>query len=296
MSLTKKILVSFLFLLLGFQIIYAQSKPIPDQFCISQQEYRLYSMINEYRARLALDPIPLSKSLSYVAKTHASDLAANYPMGEDCNMHSWSDKGDWKPFCFPADQDRKNDIKDKAKELTSYPGKAWEITYWDNTVLDLTMVMEFWRSIPYTANMMSNTGKWADTPWKSMGIAIEKGYVLVWFGQDVDVEVSTVICETGEKVMNTSIPKELLVSVDAKVQDIQTGTKAFYIIIGSYNKKADALAAVESYHQMGYPNAVVVEEQGKIRVAIDSFKEEAPAQAAIAKYRDKFQGAWVFSN
>lgn len=295
MNLTKKILLSFVFLLMGLPIIQAQSNAIPDQFCINQQEYRLYSLINEYRARFALDPIPLSKSLSYVAKTHAHDLAENYPMGEDCNMHSWSNKGDWKAFCFPADQDRKNDIKDKAKELTLYPGKAWEITYWDNTELDLNMVLEFWRSIPLSANMMTNTEKWADAQWKSMGVAIEKGYVLIWFGKEVDVEISTLICETGEKIMNTAIPKELIVPAQTKIQELHSGSKAFYVIIGSYNKKEDANAAVDSYHQMGYPHAVIVEEQGKIRVAIDSFKEEASAQAAIAKYRDKFQGAWVFS-
>lgn len=298
MHLIKKILFSFLFTFIGHQMVSAQSPNIPEQFCITQQEYRLYGMINEYRARLTLDPIPLSKSLCYVAKTHAADLSANFPMAEGCNMHSWSDKGDWKAFCFPADQDRKNDVKDKAKELTSYPGKAWEITFWDNTEIDLNVVMEFWRSIPYTANMMSNAGKWEDKTWKSMGVGIKEGYVLVWFGQSDDVEISTVLCETGEKILNTSIPNELMIpatSTNSTTQAVATSKSAYYIIIGSYNKKADAQAAVDSYHQMGYPNAVVVQEQGKIRVAIDQFNDESKAQASISKYRDKFQGAWVFS-
>lgn len=296
MNLIQKTLLSFVLFFFGLQIVTAQTPQISEQFCITQQEYRLFRMINEYRARLTLDPIPLSKSLCYVAKTHATDLSINYPMGEGCNMHSWSDKGDWKAFCFPADQDRKNDVKDKAKELTSYPGKAWEITYWDNTELDLNLVLEFWRSISYTTNMMTNSGEWENMVWKSMGVGIENGYVLLWFGQDVDVELYTIICETGEKIMNTSIPNELVVPVATTTKtQAEPAKNTYYVIIGSYNKKADAQAAVNSYHQMGYPKAVIVEEQGKIRVAIDQFNNEAEAQNSIINYRKKFQGAWVFS-
>ena len=296
MNLTKKICPAFLLLLIGFNLNTAQGQVISEQFCITQQEFRLYKMVNEFRARLTLDPIPLSKSLSYVAKTHAADLSAHYPMGEDCNMHSWSDQGDWKPFCFPADQDRKNDVKDKAQELTAYPGKAWEITYWDNTDLDLTMVLDFWRSIPYTSEMLTNTGKWKEVAWKSLGVGIKDGYVLLWFGQKDDVELSTIICETGEKIINTAIPNELIVpDANAMTQTIASVKTNHYIIIGSYNKKSDAQAAVDSYRQMGYPNAVIVEKQGKIRVAIDHFKTEEEAQNSIPTYRNKFQGAWVFS-
>jgi len=46
---------------------------------------------------------------------------------------------------------------------------------------------------------------------------------------------------------------------------------------------------------MGYPNAQLLEEQGKIRVAIDKLSSESDANEALAKYRNKFQGAWVFS-
>lgn len=291
----KKIYSLFIVLLLFAIGVSAQNKSIHEDFCITQREYQLYELINQYRAKLMLDPITLSNSLCYVAKTHAKDLAQNYPIGVDCNMHSWSANGDWKPFCFPSDQNRKNDVKDKAKELTSYPGKAWEITYWDNQELDLDDVLAFWTSIEYTAAMLSNTEKWKDKAWKSIGVGIYDGYVLLWLGQMEDVELNTVICETGEKIMNKSIPNELVVPLTSKTSNTENSARDYFIIIGSYNKKADAQSAIDSYHQMGYPNAILLEEQGKIRVAIDKLSSESEANEALAKYRNKFQGAWVFS-
>lgn len=272
---------------------FAQLGEVPKDFCISQKEYQLYQLINNYRDKLALDAIPLSKSLCYVAKTHAKDLSANYPMGEDCNMYSWSDKGDWKAFCYPEDQNRKNDIKDKAKEISGYPGKAWELTYWDNIDVNLEEVISFWNSIPYTSALLSNTDKFANLGWKSLGVAIHDGYILVFIGAKDDTEPSTVICETGEKIQNKSIPNELVVPVTAN--NSSPNKEHHYIIIGSYNRKADATAAVKSYKDMGYSNAMVVEEQGKIRVAIDHTDDKAKADEALNTYRNKFKGAWIFS-
>lgn len=272
---------------------FGQTGGVPKDFCISQKEYRLYQLVNNYREKLALDAIPLSKSLCYVAKTHAADLSSNYRKGDDCNMYSWSDKGDWKAFCYPADQNKKNDIKDKAKEISGYPGKAWELTYWDNVDVDLEEVISFWNSILYTNAILSNTDKFAEKGWKSLGVAMQDGYVLLWFGEKEDLEPSTTICESGEKIMNKSIPNEL--AVPASTSQASSTESQFYIIIGSYKRKTDAEAAVKSYKEMGYPNAVVVDEQGKIRVAIDQFSNQSEANTALSSYRNKFKGAWVFS-
>lgn len=291
--LIMKIHFTFIFVFILSSVnIYAQvDRKIPPDFCVSQQEYRLYSLINDYRNQLALNTIPLSRSLSFVAQTHAKDLNANFSTTDHCNMHSWSDKGTWMPFCFPADQNRKNDIKDKAKELTSYPGKAWEITYWGNSDADLGSILEFWNNIPYASNMIGNTEEWSKKDWKSMGVGIDGGYVLVWFGIEADVEVSTTICETGENILNKSIPHELTVPTE----NTPKSNQAYFIIIGSFKNKKDANSAVNSYHQMGYPNAIMIESKGRIRVAIDSFKTSEAADNALNKYRNKFQGAWVFS-
>lgn len=291
----KRYIKSIIFLLFILQapVSFAQIGDIPKDFCISQKEYKLYQLINNYRAKLALDAVPLSRSLCYVAKIHAADLSAHYPIGEDCNMYSWSDKGEWKPFCYPADQNRRNDIKDKAKEISGYSGKAWEITYWDNVEVDLEEVVSFWTSIPYTGAILSNTDKFADLGWKSLGVGIQDGYILVWLGAKEDLEPSTTICETSEKIINKSIPNELVVPTATTVSS--NSNEHFYIIIGSYNLRSDANAAVKSYVEMGYPNTIVIEEQGKIRVAIDRFQDKSKADNALSGYRNKFKGAWIFS-
>jgi hypothetical protein len=292
MKLLKPLIVLFLLIHMPDQS-FGQLGKVPADFCISQKEYKLYQLINQYRNKLSLDPIPLSKSLCYVAKTHATDLSANYPMGKGCNMYSWSDKGDWKPFCYPADQNRKNDVKDKAKEISGYGGKAYELTYWDNTDISLEEVVSFWNSIPYTSAILSNTDKFANVSWTSLGVGIQDGYILLWLGEPEDLEPSTIICETGEKILNKSIPNELVIPAAADASN--SGIQHYYIIIGSYNQTADAHAAVKSYKEMGYPNALVVDEQGKIRVAIDHFSAKEKADEALSTYRNKFKGAWVFS-
>ncbi len=273
---------------------FSQSSKIPENFCITQQEYSLYQLINQHREKISLPAIPLSNALCFVAKTHAKDLADNFPFGDDCKMLSWSSKGNWKPFCYPADQNKKNDIKDKAKEIAGYPGKAWEITYWENTTLDLDFVLEFWLGIPYTANMINSVQNWATTPWKSMGVAIHEGYVLVWFGQKDDLQPFTVVCETGERIQHATVSEVVAVTPVVETNNSSDAGKSYFIIIGSYNRRTDAESAVKSYKQMGYANATLVEEQGKIRVAIDVFSTENEANTELTNYRNKFQGAWIF--
>jgi hypothetical protein len=291
MSVFKIYCIVFIAGIFSFSASAQSSSKIPKQFCISQKEYQLYNLINTYRAQINLGAIPLSKSLCFVAKTHAADLAAYYPFGDHCNMHSWSDKGSWKAFCFPADQNKRNDVKDKAKELTDYPGKAWELTYWENFEADLNTVLDFWNSIPYTAAMIANTDQWKAKSWTSMGVGIQDGYVLVWLGTKADVEATVVVCETGEEIMNKSIPNELKVPVSSAIES----SKQYYIIIGSFKRKDDAQSAIDNYHQMGYPNACIVDAEGRIRVAIDKYASKNKADSGLKNYREKFQGAWVLS-
>ncbi|OYT15653.1 MAG: hypothetical protein B7C24_11890 [Bacteroidetes bacterium 4572_77] len=279
-------LVLFLFLFsLGAPLVMGQSsKTIPQDFCISQKEYQLYSLINTYRSKLMLDPIPLSASLCYVAHLHASDLAKHYNPKGDCNMRSWSGKTTGKAFCYPKDQAKKKDVNDKAKEISNYPGKAWEITYWGNTNDDLQSILAFWNDIPYAADMISNSQKWKDDKWNSMGVAIQEGYVLLWLGKKETIGGSQImICETGEKIGLS--PKD----TDAKA-------KKYYIIIGSYKSMSDAQSAQKSYKEMGYSRVAALESGGRFRLSIDSFSSSNEADKALKKYNKKFQGAWIFSN
>lgn len=167
---------------------------IPGTFCVSPMEYKLYTMINEYRSRYDLPPIPLSKSLSFVASVHSKDLAVNHPDKGPCNSHSWSAKGYWKPFCYPRDENKKNSVWDKPKELTKYQGKGYEIVYWENTATVIDSIITFWKSMDYFNSFLMNTGKWNGKKWNAIGISIFENYATAWFGELADPDGIPVIC------------------------------------------------------------------------------------------------------
>jgi len=97
---------------------------------LTQEETNLYNLIMQYRAEKGLPSIPLSTSLTFVAKTHAKDLDQYQPDKGNCNMHSWSNKGPWTPCCYTRDHAKAKCMWDKPKELTNYSGNGFEIAYW----------------------------------------------------------------------------------------------------------------------------------------------------------------------
>jgi hypothetical protein len=288
-------IVFFLFLGVGLLVFNtkttAQTDTIPDDFCISAEEYQLYQLINDYRKVFALPEVVLSKSLSYVAIAHARDLAANFNADTICNMHSWSDKGRWKPICFPSEQSRKNNVHLKAKEIIGYQTEAFEITYWSNVENTPKQILGFWRENTVSADLLINRAKWENHTWKAIGIGIEDGYAVVWLGEGIDFEVSTPVCGTSIQVLNDA-------SSDYKALNTKkasTKKPVYYITIGSYNNRKDALNAVRSYKEMGYPKTVLIDVGNKIRVAVDYFSDKKEADQALKKYARKFKGAWVLT-
>ena len=92
-----------------------------DSVCLSAEEYKLYNLINEYRAEYDLKPIELSRSLTYVAQVHVWDLNINEPdSANHCNLHSWSAQGDWTACCYTSDHKEANCVWQKPRELTDY--------------------------------------------------------------------------------------------------------------------------------------------------------------------------------
>lgn len=289
----RKIILFFLMtFMLSNMEVKAQTDTIPEDFCISPEEYQLHQLINDYRKAFALPAIVLSKSLSYVAITHARDLAANFDPDSVCNMHSWSDKGRWKSICYPSEQSRKNNIRLKAKEIIGYPGDAYELTYWSNAEIAPRQILSFWRENKVAGNMLLNQDKWLGKTWKAMGIGIEGGYAVLWLGQEVDYEVSTKVCGSSTQVLNNALPETIVPSV----KQASKNAPVYYITIGSYNARKDGATAVKSYKEMGYPKAILVEVDNKFRVAIDYFTLKEEADKALKKYEQKFKGAWILTN
>lgn len=155
---------------------------------ISSEELKLYNIINDYRKSKNLPAIPLSYSLTYVAQQHCIDLATYRPnLPDTCNLHSWSDKGNWAGVCYTSNHKNVDKVYIKPKELTGYDGYGYEIAYYHSASANAENAVEGWKNSSGHNKMMLNAGVWG-TNWKAMGIGIFKNYATVWFGHEADTQ------------------------------------------------------------------------------------------------------------
>lgn len=187
----------------------------PNHHCATAEEQRLYDLIINYRLNNKLPEIEFSKSLSYVARIHAMDLAHNRPDFGGCNPHSWSDKGTWSPCCYSRDENRILCMNNKPKELTTYKFKAWEVVYSGGEDAKAQDAFDLWKDISLMNDYLLNNGKWSK-PWQAIGVGIYGDYACVWFGEGVDNNGKVPICGSLA-VEPTKEP-----AVDMQVGDIKT--------------------------------------------------------------------------
>lgn len=147
------------------------------------REMQLYNLLMEYRQQMGLPKIPISKSLTYVAQSHVKDLQNNYVYGPNCNMHSWSDKGRWKACCYSASHSNPRCMWDKPREMTSYQGDGFEITYWFSGTVTSQKALDAWKKSPGHNQTIVNQGMWRNDTWNAIGIGMSQNYAVVWFGK-----------------------------------------------------------------------------------------------------------------
>lgn len=196
----------FICILLPLIVGFTQSESgriysLKEEYCISKEEKQLYTLINEYRKKQRLPPVNLSASLSKVARIHSTDLQENLPhMRDGCNLHSWSDKGDWKSCCYTLDHKKASCMWDKPRELTNYKGDGYEISYGNadpadtDFFLDPSKALGAWKSSRSHNEVIVNKGIWKQVKWQAMGVGIYKGYATVWFGKETDVLPRPQVC------------------------------------------------------------------------------------------------------
>lgn len=90
------------------------------------EEKKLYDLIMNYRKSRGLKEIPLSKSLTLVAKIHVRDLNT-HTFSKECNIHSWSNDGQWTGGGYTPDHKNAKFMWDKPRELTAYKGDGFEM-------------------------------------------------------------------------------------------------------------------------------------------------------------------------
>lgn len=161
---------------------------IPDEnrIKLTQAEKELYDLMMAYRAELNLDPITLSLSMTKVAQIHSKDLFENKPHGGECNMHSWSDKGDWTSCCYTSDHAQAACMWNKPRELTNYTGNGYEIAAGSSgSNITPQMALNLWKNSSGHNAVMINSGNWT-REWKAVGLGIVGGFATVWFGREED--------------------------------------------------------------------------------------------------------------
>jgi hypothetical protein len=180
-------------------IIFIQANYVMSQadtsnnFCINVQEKEMLKLINEYRKTKRLPAINLSPELTKVAKIHAGDLNTNHPDVGKCNMHSWSDKGKWKPCCYTEDHKNARLMWSKPAELTKYKENGYEIAY-QGDVPTPAEALSLWKKSPGHNSVITETGVFKNIKWKAIGIAVEGSYILIWFGAEEDKEPALKDC------------------------------------------------------------------------------------------------------
>jgi hypothetical protein len=280
------ILLASLLLGLPFHDIYSQDS-IPADFCISDEEVKLYELINNYRKSINLVEIPLSKSLCYVAKKHVTDLHTNKPDTGTCNFHSWSDKGNWVACCFEKEIKDKSCMLNKPKELTSYGGSAYEIIYWENKQATADKSFRQWKETSVARSVISNYKNWEAYSWNAMGVAISEGFAIAWFGEEVDLETETNICGKNATIKNEpkTPPEETLI--------VSSATNRFYVIAGSYPTMDDAKEKLKSFQDEGFKKARIVVKDQKFRISISDYSTQELASQAKNQLPAKYKDAWI---
>jgi hypothetical protein len=283
----------------------AHQKKIPANFCLSSAEAELYHMINEYRKSYNLPPIPFSKSLSFVAKSHVRDLFFNRPDQGKCNVHSWSDKGAWKPFCYPPDEKKNNSVWDKPKEITPYNSKGYEIVYWENNSVNIDSILPFWKTIEYFNSFLVSNGKWQGKSWLAIGVGIYENYASVWFGEIADPEGEPWICGMEpkkkaaiDKPVTDSLKhaeKPVLKQQKKDIRDtIQISPGTYYIIISSQQPLEKSRQFSAELISKGYKDAKVLIKENKARVSIMEFREKQAADSALREVKKLYKDAWIY--
>ncbi|PKP52657.1 MAG: hypothetical protein CVT92_07965 [Bacteroidetes bacterium HGW-Bacteroidetes-1] len=257
--------------------------------CLNNEEMKLAEKINTFRKQNRLPEIVLSLSLSFVAKTHVADLQLNKPDTSICSTASWSDKGKWTPCCYNSYVLKNACMWDKPKEITSYPYRGYELSYYEEGIVDVDSVFQLWKSTNEVADMLLSQFAHSDKKWLAMGIGISENYVSVWLGQRNDPAGKPSKCnKENETIFQPTFADTL------KKEIISENSAKYYLIYGSFTNKADANEAIKRYRNAGMKNVQLLVKEGRFRVALDVFIHLKDAIAAKEKLHPSYPEAWIY--
>ncbi|HEX3102772.1 MAG TPA: CAP domain-containing protein, partial [Pyrinomonadaceae bacterium] len=141
----------------------------------SIDEQALYDLVIKYRAANGLPSVRLSPALSMVANRHIIDLVQNVKSF----THGWSncpyDINDEKTW--PC-------VSDSPKRLNSgYPGQAFETLFRTATgKATPAQALDTWKKSKLHNSIILNLDTFKNLPWDEVGVAMDNGYAVLWFG------------------------------------------------------------------------------------------------------------------
>ena len=148
----------------------------------------IVEVINQYRVEQGLLAIPQSASLMKVAQAHVDDLEQGQAVGGECNLHSWSNQGNWSACCYTDDHAEAECMWNKPYEITEglYGGNGYEISAMYSGTMNALKALDMWRGSEGHHNVIVNKATWSDNKWNAIGGAVSKHYAVVWFGEEIE--------------------------------------------------------------------------------------------------------------
>jgi hypothetical protein len=283
-------LVFILVLFPIFSSVFAQDT-IPDDFCLTDEEVKLYNMVNEYREAIALPGIPVSKSLSWVARRHAMDLDMNKPDTNTCNFHSWSNKGFWTACCYEKESKDKTCMTEKPKEITGYMEPAYEIVYWENKSANASRAFNQWRETSAARSLMTNFKAWESFEWNALGVAVYKGFAILWFGEVKDNSGDLRACSNNKLVEPPVVQQRE--SKENRIINSETGR--FYVIVGSFTSLEEAKTQLTGYLENGFQKAKIIIKDDKHRISLSDYSTMEQATKAKNELPVRYKDAWILA-
>jgi hypothetical protein len=278
-TLFVKNLIIIAVLILAIDMQGQQNRKVPKDFCISEDENRLFESINLFIVENGGKSLSLSKSLSYVARTHINDLSQNRPDTSVCNLSSWSDKGNWTACCYNPYILDPDCMWDKPKQITEFRYRGYELALYFEEEFNSDTVMLMLYSSKFALDMLLTKGEYSSKKWDCMGVGINNNYSSIWFAQRPD---------------NAGKPK-VCVDSDQSTEEVLTiKTNKYYIIASSFGDMKDAKEALKRLKQNGFSDAGILKTGPNIRIYINEFATLKEAMYLKQKLPYTYNDAWIF--
>lgn len=248
--------------------------------CLSEDELALANSINQFRQENDLEPVSLSKSLSYVADVHTKDLYFNFSPYGACGLYYWSDEGRWDPCCPSGDEEELECIYDKPNELTGYRSKGYEAVFYQNSGVTPEIAYQHFKSDSSAINLALETGRYDGKKWNAMGVSVFEGFVSIWFGELID--------EQGEPALCSDMSGNNKGDASAKENQVP----GYFVLVRSYSSRKAAENELTKFQKQNYKGRIIPY-KSRFRVALGPFKGFSEAQKVKEQLSSDYQDAWI---